>query len=505
MILRLITPLSLTFDQAATLLSAEMRNPQAITFSGIVAQDSDVESGDLFLALPGENVHGGQYIASAQQRGAVAVLTDAHGANFECTLPTLIVKDAREAGALLSSALYRDPTRTMQSIGITGTNGKTTVSTLLYQIFMAIGRESGLIGTVESRIGLDRIKSIRTTPEAPELQALVAVMAERHVRNLVMEVSSHALELKRLVASHFSIVGFTNLSQDHLDFHGDMDSYFRAKKKLFTFEYADLGFVNVDNHYGEILANESEIPVVKLSRLTKSATWHYEEITSTLSGYEFALRGRDGVLITSKTKLQGGFNLDNLLMAIAIAFECGVDPLELERVVPELNGASGRLENIVLGQPFRAIVDYAHSPDAVANVLRAVREFTTGRVIGILGCGGDRDNSKRPLMGTALLENSDIAIFTSDNPRSESPSEILKQMSSHLIFEKPSCIIEDRRAAINFAISQAKPGDTVLLLGKGHESGQEINGLITPFDDRIELALAIESLAIKSLAIEAGR
>jgi UDP-N-acetylmuramoyl-L-alanyl-D-glutamate--2,6-diaminopimelate ligase len=187
-------------------------------------------------------------------------------------------------------------------------------------------------------------------------------------------------------------------------------------------------------------------------------------------------------------------------MAIAIAFECGVDPLELERVVPELNGASGRLENIVLGQPFRAIVDYAHSPDAVANVLRAVREFTTGRVIGILGCGGDRDNSKRPLMGTALLENSDIAIFTSDNPRSESPSEILKQMSSHLIFEKPSCIIEDRRAAINFAISQAKPGDTVLLLGKGHESGQEINGLITPFDDRIELALAIESLAI-----EAGR
>ncbi|CAB4586868.1 unannotated protein [freshwater metagenome] len=500
MMQRLINPLRLTLDEAAQLLSAEVRNSQKISFSGIASQDSDVEAGDLFLALPGKNAHGAMFIESAQKRGAVAVLTDSEGAEINATLPTLVVKNPREAGAQLSAALYRDPTRSMQSIGITGTNGKTTVSTLLYQIFMAVGRESGLIGTVESRIGLDRIKSVRTTPEAPELQALAAVMAERHVRNLVMEVSSHALELKRLVGSHFSIVGFTNLSQDHLDFHGDMDNYFQAKKKLFTFEYADLGFINIDNHYGDTLAKESEIPVVELSRSKKSATWHYEEITSTSAGYEFTMRGRDGVLIASSTKMHGGFNLDNLLMAIAIAFECGVDPLELERVVPELNGAAGRLENLVLGQRYRAIVDYAHSPDAVANVLRAAREFTTGRVIAILGCGGDRDNSKRPLMGSALLDNSDIAIFTSDNPRSENPSEILKQMSSHLNFEKPSCIIEDRRAAINFAISQAAPGDTVLLLGKGHESGQEINGLTTPFDDRIELALAIESLAI-----EAGR
>jgi UDP-N-acetylmuramoyl-L-alanyl-D-glutamate--2,6-diaminopimelate ligase len=493
MMQRLINPLSLTFDQAARLLSAEVKNSQVISFSGVISQDSDVEPGDLFLALPGEKVHGAEFIAKAEKLGAVALLTDAAGAQMSSTLPTLIVSDPREAGALLSSALYRDPTRSMQSIGITGTNGKTTVSTLLYQIFKAVGRESGLIGTVESRIGVDRIKSVRTTPEAPELQALAAVMAERHVRNLVMEVSSHALELKRLVGSHFSIVGFTNLSQDHLDFHGDMDSYFHAKKKLFTFEYADLGFINIDNHYGEILFKESEIPVVALSRSNKSATWHYEEIIPTSAGYEFTLRGRDGVLINSATKMQGGFNLDNLLMAIAIAFECGVDPLELERVIPELKGAAGRLENVVLGQEFRAIVDYAHSPDAVINVLRAAREFTTGRVIGILGCGGDRDNSKRPLMGSALLDNSDIAIFTSDNPRSENPAAILQEMSSLLSFEKPSCIIEDRRVAIEYAISQAEPGDTVLLLGKGHESGQEINGVITPFDDRMEIAQAIEA------------
>jgi UDP-N-acetylmuramoyl-L-alanyl-D-glutamate--2,6-diaminopimelate ligase len=500
MMQRLITTPSLSLDRAAQLLSVQVKNAQDISFSGIVAQDGDVEPGDLFLALPGQNVHGSQFIESARSRGAVAVLTDAVGATVDSSLPTLVVKDARAAGALLACALYADPTRTMQSIGITGTNGKTTVSTLLYQIFMAIGRESGLIGTVESRIGVDRIQSVRTTPEAPELQALAAVMVERHVRNLVMEVSSHALDLKRLIGSHFSIVGFTNLSQDHLDFHGDMESYFRAKKQLFTFEYADLGFVNIDNKYGEILARESEIPVVEISRLARSATWHFEEITSTATGYEFRLRGRDGILISSSTKMHGGFNLDNLLMAVAIAFESGVDPLELSRVIPGLTGAAGRLESIDVGQDFRAIVDYAHTPDAVINVLQAARDFTTGRVIGILGCGGDRDNSKRALMGSALLNHSDIAIFTSDNPRSENPTEILHQMSGHLSFEEPSQIIEDRKSAIAYAISVAGPGDTVMLLGKGHESGQEINGVVTAFDDRVELAQALKDLEMGARA-----
>lgn len=493
MIERLITPYTFTFDQAAHLLSAELKNPQNISFSGIVAQDGDVEPGDLFLALPGQNVHGAKFIDNAAEKGAVAILTDAQGAEFSSTLPTLIVNDAREAGALLACAFYRDPTRSMQSIGITGTNGKTTVSTLLYQIFMAVGRESGLIGTVESRIGADRFRSVRTTPESPELQALAAVMAERHVRNLVMEVSSHALELKRLIGSHFSIVGFTNLSQDHLDFHGNMENYFRAKKRLFTFEYSDLGFVNIDNSYGEILARESEINIVVISRLNKSATWHYEEIIPTAFGYEFTLRGRDGILIASSTRMHGDFNLDNLLMAIAIASECGVDPLELSRVIPGLTGAAGRLEVIDAGQSFRAIVDYAHTPDAVNNVLSAARNFTSGRIIGILGCGGDRDNSKRALMGSALFNNSDIAIFTSDNPRSESASEILREMSSHISIDEPSRIIEDRRDAIAYAISLADPTDTILLLGKGHESGQEVNGVVTPFDDRVELTQAIRA------------
>lgn len=491
--IRPLTPFSLSLDEAAILLSAEKAHYAPIAFTGITHSDSSVQPGDIFLAFPGAKNHGAYFIESAKSKGAVAVLTDAQGAQISSALPTLIVSNAREAGAILASNFYRDPTRTMQSIGITGTNGKTTVSTLLYQIFTAIGRESGLIGTVETRIGDERVKSNRTTPEASELSALAASMVERHMRHLIMEVSSHSISLKRLTGSHFSIVGFTNLSQDHLDFHEDMESYFAAKSALFTHEYADLGFINIDNSYGLRLFEHSPIPAISLSRRDKSATWHFTDIHHTATGAEFTLRGRDGILLESSTRMFGDYNLDNLLMAAAIAYECGVDPLELATILPTLTGAPGRLESVSLGQPFTALVDYAHSPDAVENALNAVREFTTGRVIAVLGCGGDRDASKRPMMGRALASGSDIAIFTSDNPRSESPSEILAQMSSGIKLTEGSSIIEDRGAAIAYAVSLAEAGDTVVILGKGHEVGQEIAGMISPFDDRIELARAIEN------------
>lgn len=491
--IRPLTPISYPLARAVELLSADVQNFQDINFSGITHKDSDIEDGDIFLAFPGEKVHGAQFISRAQERGAVAVLTDSAGAQLSTELPTIIVKSAREAGALLAANFYGDPTRNMQSIGITGTNGKTTVTTLLYQIFSSVGRESGLIGTVESRIGQEVIKSERTTPEAPELQALAASMVERHMRHLVMEVSSHSVELKRLLASHFSIVGFTNLSQDHLDFHKDMESYFAAKSKLFTFEYAEKGFINIDNEFGARLAESASIPVSTISRSATNAQWHYTEIVPTTSGSECTIRGRDGILIQTRTPMHGGFNLDNLLMAVAIAYECEVDPLEIASIVPQLTGAPGRLESINLGQGYKAFVDYAHSPDAVTNVLAAVKEFTPGRVIAVLGCGGDRDSSKRPLMGRALHEGSDISIFTSDNPRSESPQLILSQMTEGLSISTPSSIIEDRAEAIRYAVSLADEDDTVIILGKGHESGQDINGTIMPFDDRIHLAEAIEA------------
>ena len=399
----------------------------------------------------------------------------------------------RTAGGLIAASLYQYPTRDLTSIGITGTNGKTTVSTLLYQIFEAVGRETGLIGTVETRIGAEALKSSRTTPEAAELQALAAVMRERHMRHLVMEVSSHALTLKRMKGSHFAIAAFTNLTQDHLDFHKDMDSYFAAKAELFTSEYADGAFINIDSTYGQRLADQVKIPMTTISRSNKAAQWHYTQTHNVTRGVEFSARGVGGILIDSHTQLSGGFNLDNLLLALAIAVECGIDPIELAAITPSLTGAPGRLEAVSLGQRYRAFVDYAHSPDAVSNVLAAAREFTPGKVIAVLGCGGDRDASKRPLMGRALVESSDIAIFTSDNPRSEKPSEILKQMTSSLNFTAPSQIIEDRTDAIRAAIALATDEDTVLVLGKGHESGQEIAGVVTAFDDRLVLAQAIEA------------
>lgn len=484
---------SYSLSNAAELLGAEKVNFRDVTFTGLTQTDSDIQLGDLFLAYPGAKSHGAHFIASAKAHGAVAVLTDAEGAAISQELPTIVVENVREAGAVLATSFYRSPIRDLASIGITGTNGKTTVTTLLYQLLGAVGRETGLIGTVETRIGADSIASKRTTPEAADLQALAATMRERHLRHLVMEVSSHSLDLKRMVGSHFSIVGFTNLSQDHLDYHKDMESYFAAKSKLFTHEYADLGFVNIDDAYGLRLFESQSIPMISLSRLNPKAIWHFTSTTSTATGTEFTARGKDGVLIESKTPMRGGFNLDNLLLVMAIAYECGVDPLEMATLIPSLHGAPGRLESVSLGQNFSALVDYAHSPDAVINVLGAIREFTAGKIIGVLGCGGDRDSSKRSLMGKALHEGCDVAIFTSDNPRSEDPTQILTEMVGELSIVTPSAVMEDRAAAIKYAVSIAAAGDTVVILGKGHESGQEIQGVVTPFDDRLQLAQEIES------------
>ena len=464
-----------------------------LVFTGVTHSDKDVEAGDLFLAIPGAKVHGADFIRNARAQGAVAVITDAQGAQIDSSLPTLVVKDVRAAGALVAASLYQYPTRDIASIGITGTNGKTTVSTLLYQIFQAVGRESGLIGTVETRIGAERLSSVRTTPEAPELQALAATMRERHVRNLVMEVSSHALSMGRMKGSHFAIAAFTNLSQDHLDFHKDMGSYFEAKAALFTSEYADSAFINIDTSYGATLAERTSLTLTTISRTNPKAHWHFTNITPTQQGAEFSIRGTGGILIESRTSLHGGYNADNLLLAVALAHESGVDPIELAAVIPQLTGAPGRLDAVVLEQPFKAFVDYAHSPDAVTNVLSAAREFTAGKIIAVLGCGGDRDATKRPLMGVALSQGCDIAIFTSDNPRSESPAAILREMVSSLDVKAPSAIIEDRAAAISHAVSVAKAGDTVLVLGKGHEQGQDIAGVVTAFDDRLVLATAIEA------------
>ena len=481
-----------TIASVAAIANGNLIGDSTTLITGVSVSSKDVQKGDLFIALPGEKSHGAEFVAEAISLGAVAVLTDAEGAAKISQLPVIVSTNPRRAAGVISAWFYSEPMRDLYSVGVTGTNGKTTVTTLLHQIMSAAGRESGLIGTVETLIGAEVIASKRTTPESTELQALSAVMRERHMRNLVMEVSSHAISLERIRGSHFAVVAFTNLSQDHLDFHKTMQAYFEAKAKLFTFEFADLAVINIDDSYGVKLAELTELPVMTVSRDNQSASWHYASITKDYVGAHVAIRGSGGILIEGKVHLHGGYNFDNLLMAVAIASESGIDPIDIAAILPQLTGAAGRLESVRLGQNFTALVDYAHSPDAVARVLETAHEISAGRVIAVLGCGGDRDSSKRALMGKALHEGSDVAFFTSDNPRTEKAESILVQMTLGLDIQPPSAIIQDRSEAIKAAVNEAKDGDLVLILGKGHEKGQEISGVVHPFDDRVELARAIE-------------
>lgn len=461
---------------------------QELEINGISQNAAEVEPGDIFVAIQGAKHHGIEFIDQAIEKGAVAVVTDAKGLTMK--LPTLVVADPRRVAGEIASYIYGQPSSNMFSVGITGTNGKTTVTTLLHQIWQFARWDSGLIGTVNTQINSEILPSTHTTPEAATLQSLLAAMRERHCRAVAMEVSSHALELFRVTGTHFNIAGFTNLTQDHLDFHGDMDSYFKAKSKLFRYGVSDLAVINIDDLHGSKLADSSEIPVVTVSRSGK-ADWRYEEITHFGATTQVKIRGKDGVLIEGATHLIGDFNLDNLLMAVAIAVLSGVDPIEISANLPIYTGAPGRLERVNVGQDYLAFVDYAHTPDAVINVIQSAKQMvkdSRGKVIAVLGCGGDRDKSKRPLMGKALTA-ADYPIFTSDNPRSEDPQVILSEMVSGLSHKGE--VITDRRAAIERAVALANPGDVIALLGKGHEIGQEISGIKYPFDDRKVLAEAI--------------
>jgi len=467
-----------------------------VNFTGVTSDSRVIEPGDLFVALPGAKAHGAEYIDQIKTSGAVAILTDLAGSQIVGDkLPVILVPNPRAVLGNICSWFYNTPSNSISIAGVTGTNGKTTTTVILNQILKFAGKSTGLIGTVGIEIGPEAISSSFTTPEASELQSLFATMRERHISHVAMEVSSHALEARRVAGTKFALVGFTNLTQDHLDFHGDMASYFSSKSKLFTSEYSERGLVNIDDQYGKVLFDNSAIPLISLARENQSAEWYYERVEAKNRGYSVAIRGTGGILIEGEINLIGDHNLDNVLMAVAMAHEFEIDPLVISNSLPFIRGAAGRLESIDIGQKFLALVDYAHTPDAVTRTLATIRKSTSGRVIGVLGCGGDRDKSKRPIMGRELLTGSDQAIFTSDNPRSEDPEKILGEMTSGLQLKENSAVVVNRREAIALAVASALPGDCVVLLGKGHESGQEIAGIKFPFDDRVELARAIEELA----------
>jgi len=461
-----------------------------LAITGATHDSRAVRPGDLYAALPGLSVHGARFAGDAARSGALAVLTDPVGAGLArpARLPMVVVDRPREVLGAVAAMVYGDPSRDLAVYGVTGTNGKTTTAYLLEAGLRAAGRRTGLLGTVETRVAGRAVPSERTTPEATDLQAGLALMREQRVDAVAMEVSSHALALGRVEALCFAAGLFTNLSQDHLDFHGGLEEYFRAKALLFDGRCA-VEVVNVDDPYGRRLLHPGTVTVSLAGGAGGGppAAWWADELAADGGGTAFRLHGPD-VDRPARVASPGGFTVANAVLALAALASTGVPvadalPGVAETVVP------GRMEAVEAGQSFRVVVDYAHTPSAVAAALAALRPLTAGRLIVVLGCGGDRDPGKRPLMGEAAARGADLLVITDDNPRSEDPGDIRAAMAAGAA-RVPGAqwlAVPDREAALAEALRQAGPQDTVLVAGKGHEQGQEAAGVVHPFDDRAVL------------------
>jgi UDP-N-acetylmuramoyl-L-alanyl-D-glutamate--2,6-diaminopimelate ligase len=472
------------------------------SLSGITLDSRSVEPGDLYVALPGARVHGAAFCADAVASGAVAVLTDPDGRARAVAsgVPVFVLADPRARLGEIACWVYGDPSARLRLIGVTGTSGKTTSTYLIESGLRTAGHKTGLIGGVELRVGAERLASSLTTPEAPDLQALFAVMAERGVTAAAMEVSSHSLALGRVGGTAFDVAVFTNLSQDHLDFHADMEDYFRAKASLFMPPV--LGVVNIDDKYGRRLAAEAPVPVTTFSPSGRGdADWRAADVRSGADGSTFRLIGPGGIEADVSVGLAGVFNVANAVGALVALVEAGIRLEDAVAGVAACPGVPGRLERVpAAGLGVTAFVDYSHKPGAVEAVLRSLRPVTQGDLIIVLGCGGDRDKAKRPMMGAAAASLADVAILTSDNPRSEDPLGILAAMLGGVLSvprgERGRIIVEpDRAAAIEQAVALAAPGDVVVVAGKGHETGQYVAGSVLPFDDRQVTAEALERQA----------
>jgi len=432
-----------------------------------------VTPGAVFFCVPGARADGHDFAADAVERGAVALVVERP---LELAVPQIVVPDARAAMAVAADEFFERPTEQLEVVGVTGTSGKTTTSFLLFAILAAAGRRPGLLGTIEARIGGERRGVQRTTPEAIELQRLFREMLDVGDRSCAMEASSHASELHRLDRVRFAALVFTNLSHDHLDFHGDMETYFQAKRRLFL-EGGPRAAVNVADTYGRRLAEE----------LPDALTFGFADDAEI--GPE-ALAGID-------VKLRGRFNLENALGALAAGRLLGVPDDAIARGIESVRGVPGRFESVDEGQPFAVIVDYAHKPGALENVLRAARDLALGgRVICVVGAGGDRDRGKRPVMGRLTSELADVTIVTSDNPRSEDPQAIIDAIVAGVVGDVD--VEPDRAAAILRAIELAREGDVVLIAGKGAEQGQELADRTIPFDDREAARDALRTLGART-------
>jgi UDP-N-acetylmuramoyl-L-alanyl-D-glutamate--2,6-diaminopimelate ligase len=471
--------------------------------TGLTLSSTSVSPGHVYAALPGSRTHGARFAADAARGGAVAILTDAAGAELlsrasaEVALPVLVVPQPRQTLGSLAALVYGAPASTMTTIGVTGTHGKTTVTALMEAGLTSAGKIAARVGTNGTFIAGHPTESKLTTPEAPALHALFAVMRDHGVEVCAMEVSSHALVQGRVDGVIFDLAVFTNLGRDHLDFHSSMENYFEAKAGLFTPARARSALLNIDDEYGRRLRDEIQIPVHTYSPSGADADWRAVDVRLHHTGADFTLVTPDGATRQAQVRVPGAFNVGNALAALAGLVECRLDLDAVVAGIAQQPGVEGRMERIPTDGSVSVVVDYAHKPDAVHGALQAMRPMTSDRLIVVLGAGGDRDRGKRQLMGAVSARLADLLVITDDNPRWEDPSAIRADIRAGADTVAAAdratvCDIGDRREAIAYAISVAASGDSILVAGKGHEQGQEIAGTVHPFDDRevVRAALA---------------
>ncbi|SDJ74258.1 UDP-N-acetylmuramoyl-L-alanyl-D-glutamate--2,6-diaminopimelate ligase [Sediminibacillus albus] len=467
---------------------------EQIEITGLEMDSRNVKKGDLFICIKGFTVDGHLYARQAEAKGAAAIVAEKP---LDVSIPVIIVNDTTKAIAILANKYFEYPTQSLNVIGVTGTNGKTSVTYLLEAIFREHKHRTGLIGTIQMKMGEECFDVKNTTPDSLFLQKSFHQMLERNIDTVFMEVSSHALDIGRVYGCDFDVAVFTNLSQDHLDYHSSMEDYLRAKSLLFAqlgntydSERPKFAVINQDDVHHESLIKSTSQPVVTYG-IDSEADIRALDVNLDANGATFILKTTDEE-IPIKSKLMGKFSIYNMLAATAAALCSGIPLHTIKRALEATTGVSGRFEPVTVGQPFGVIVDYAHTPDSLENVLSTIRSFVKGKVYVVVGCGGDRDKTKRPLMAASAVKYADLSIFTSDNPRSEEPDAIIADMITGIETEKYR-VIENRKDAIYQAVELADKDDIVLIAGKGHETYQQIKGDTLDFDDRLVAEEAIKN------------
>ena len=472
------------------------RGDMQTDIAALTANSREKTERGLFFCIPGSRYDAHNFAPQALENGCIALVVERY---LELDVPQVLVRNSRAAMARIAEAFFGHPARQMRLVGITGTKGKTTTSYMLKSICEKAGFRCGLIGTTGNMIGTRKIKSSYTTPDPIELQQTLREMADAGVQVVSMEVSAHAIDMHRLDGMRFEVGCYTNLSQDHLDYFHTMSHYFETKKRFFTEGYVENAALNADDENTEEIRRDLRVPHITYGIAANADLFARDiEISETGVSFELQLQGMHNIPV--RLQMTGMFNVYNALAAASCAMILGISAEDIRAGLESIQSVPGRIEMLDTGTPFRVILDYSHSPDALKNILKTVRGFTKGRLIALFGCGGDRDQGKRPIMGRIGGQLADFCILTSDNPRSEDPMDILAAIEEGIKpVGKPYVVIENRREAIRYALTHAGDSDIIVLAGKGHETYQEIKGVKHPFDEKVIVQELLRQMRESSL------